>query len=261
MLHRKPDRYMSAKQQHAKFIDTPYIDGLIEADLWIGPDNHRIYFKSDDSTLTGNTEALLSAVLLPCMTKESDIVADGKVSHSFLNAIDTILDIFCTWELSLRRVKIKNVIPERIELSKENRIGTFFTAGVDSFYTFLKHRDEITDLIFVHGFDISLEDYSLRTRTSEVIREIGSSFGKRVIEVETNLGSFLKPYIPWGKLGHGAALASVGHLLSPFLSHICCCYLYLQQSFPLGNTPGIRFFVEYRNTRIYSRWLRGYANR
>jgi len=29
----------------------------------------------------------------------------------------------------------------------------FFSGGVDSFYTFLKHRHEITDLAVVHGFD------------------------------------------------------------------------------------------------------------
>jgi hypothetical protein len=90
----------------------------------------------------------------------------------------------------------------------------FFSGGVDSFYTFLKRRDEITDLIFVHGFDVRLDDAPLRRMTSEMVRRVASRFGKRVVEVETNLRSLLDPYAHWRDHAHGAALATVGHLLS-----------------------------------------------
>jgi hypothetical protein len=104
----------------------------------------------------------------------------------------------------------------------------------------LKHRDEITDLIFISGFDIPLEDDLLRRRTSEMIRKIGSSFGKRVIEVETNHRSFLLSYLRrhWLRLAHGVGLASVGHLLSPFFKRI---YIAASHTYadlvPLGSHP------------------------
>jgi len=213
---------------------------LVEAVLQIGPTSHHIHFRSNDIILTGNMEAFLALALLPSMMKGGALVADGKASRRFLDALHTILDIYCVWEPSLHRVEIKNVIPVIRDCPKEDRVGTFFSGGVDSFYTFLKHRDEITDLIFVNGFDIPVEDDSLRRRSSEMIRRIGSSFGKRVIEVETNHRSFLFSYLRrhWLKLAHGAGLVSVGHLLSPFFKRIYVpgahTYAHL---IPLGSHP------------------------
>jgi len=212
---------MNAEELSIVSIDTTIEGDLIEAELQIGPKNHHIYFRSDNAILTENTEAFLAFALLPCMKKGGALVANGRVSQRFLEAIRTILDIYCAWDTSLHRVEIKNVIPVVRDQAKGNRIGVFFSGGVDSFYTFLKHRDEITDLIFVHGFDKVLdEDPSLRRRMSETLYKISSRFGKRVIEIETNLRSFLDPYVPWATLAHGAALAGIGHLLFPFFSRI-----------------------------------------
>jgi hypothetical protein len=221
-------------------IHTSNDGSFIEAELQIGPTNHSIYFRSNDISLTGNMEAFLALALLPSMMKGGALVADGEVSQRFLDALPTILDIFCVWEPSLHRVKVNNVTPVIRDCPKEHRVGAFFSGGVDSFYTFLKHRDEITDLIFVNGFDISLEDDSLRRRTSELIRRIGSSFGKRVIEVETNHRLFLMSYLRrhWVRLAHGVGLVSVGHLLSPFFKRIYVpgthTYAHLM---PLGSHP------------------------
>jgi hypothetical protein len=40
---------------------------------------------------------------------------------------------------------------------------------MDSFYMLLKHRAEITHIIFVHGFDIDLEDRELRAQASRML--------------------------------------------------------------------------------------------
>jgi len=196
--------------------------GLIEVEVQIGPKSDPIYFRSGDITLTGNAEAFLALALLPAMKEGGVLASDGRVSQRFLRAMDTIFDIYRAWVPTLQRVDIRNVIPVLRENPKEHRVGTFFTGGVDSFYTFLKHRDEITDLIFVHGFDVLLENHTLRKKTSDMLHRIGSSFGKRVIEIETNLRSFLDSYfrLSWGTLTFGAGLATVGHLLSPFFKKI-----------------------------------------
>jgi hypothetical protein len=90
---------------------------------------------------------------------------------------------------------------------------------VDSFYTLLKHQQEITDLIFIHGFDFSLDNDALRKKASEMIREIGLHFGKRVIEIETNAELFLDVFL-WSHDSHGAFLASIGYLLLSFFRRI-----------------------------------------
>ncbi|MFC1853324.1 hypothetical protein ACFL27_24260 [candidate division CSSED10-310 bacterium] len=193
---------------------------LLETWLCVKSHRRRVYFRSNDLPLAAHNESLVAMTLLPSMKKGYRLVTAGAVSEQFMAAIEDIQDIFCSWDSSLQKIKISGTELKKSDPPAENRIGTFFSGGVDSFYTLLKHRSEITDLIFVIGFDIRLDDDVHRERTTDIIRTIGTNFGKRVIVVETNLRSFFDPYVHWGNLGHGAALACVGHLLSSFFKRI-----------------------------------------
>jgi asparagine synthetase B (glutamine-hydrolysing) len=98
-------------------------------------------------------------------------------------------------------------------------VGCFFSGGVDSFYTLLKHRQEVTHIIFVHGFDIALEEKELRSRASRMAQEVARELGVTLIEVETNLRSFSDKVVGWGKY-HGAAMASVALLFQHRFSKV-----------------------------------------
>ena len=215
---------MNSKKIHIRFDETATDGVSIKAGLKPGSKRYDIFFRSNDISLTKNTEALLSVGLLPAMKTRSTLVANGVISQKLFNAIEPISNFFHTLNPHLKKIKIKNLVPQPTKPPKKNRVGVFFSAGVDSFYTLLKHQEEITDLIFIRGFDIPLTDKVLLKKTSEIIREIGLKFGKRVIEVETNLRtfyehSFIKPNLRW-QYAHGAALASVGHVLFPFFRRI-----------------------------------------
>jgi len=194
----------------------------IEAEFHLRDRKHKIFFRSiGDAVLSGNLESFLASAILPCMRLGGgSLLAEGEVSQKFITALSTIQDIYAMWDPSLYRTVIKNAVPIARAGSTEKRVGTFFSGGVDSFYTFLRHKNEITDLIFVHGFDIRLKDAKLREKTSKKIREIALSFGKNVIEIETNLREMFDSYVKWGLLGHGAALAAIGHLLFPMFCRI-----------------------------------------
>jgi hypothetical protein len=213
---------------------------LLKSDLQIGPKKHHLYFRSNDIPLVGNIEAFLAASLLPAMKRGGTLVAGGQVSRRFLSALPTIMDIYCVWEPSLHRVEIRNILPVRTAPPREQRIGTFFSGGVDSFYTLLKHRGEITDLIYVHGFNLFFENSAIRKRISRTLRNIGSSLSKHVIEIKTNLHSLLFSYFrrDWGTLTHGVELISVGHVLSPFFKRIFipASHTY-SELFPWGSHP------------------------
>jgi hypothetical protein len=113
----------------------------------------------------------------------------------------------------------------------------FFSAGVDSFYTVLKHRDEITKLIFVHGFDLKLDATALRAKVVKSIRAAAAELKKPLIEVETNIRELLGPYVLWD-LAHGAAMASVALLLSPQFHKVyfAATHTY-SELIPLGSHP------------------------
>lgn len=74
-----------------------------------------------------------------------------------------------------------------------DRVAAFFSGGVDSFYAALTRREEISDLIFLHGFDISLDQADARRRVSTAVREVAAELGKNLIEVETDYRAHLDP--------------------------------------------------------------------
>lgn len=212
----------------------------VEVEYLVNNQRHKVFYRTNGGALlSGNCESFLAGGILPCMkVGGGQLIAEGEISQKLFSASSTIQDIYCSWDTSLHRAKITNVIPlSRSKLIK-NRVGTFFSGGVDSFYTLLKHQDEITDLIFVHGLDIRLNDISLREKASKQIREAAASFGKNVIEIETNIREFLDSFVDWGLLGHGAALAAIGHLLCSTFHriYIPATHTYAEL-FPWGSHP------------------------
>jgi hypothetical protein len=237
---------MKPKELHLKFIDTATDGVSIKAELTPGSKTYDIFFRSNDIELTKNTEVLLAVGLLPAMKTRSTLVANGAISQKLFNAIELISTFFHTLNPNFKKIKIKNLVSQPANYPKEKRVGTFFSAGVDSFYTFLKHQQEITDLIFIRGFDIPLTDQVLLKKTSEVIREVGLKFGKRVIEIETNLRSFyehsfIQPYLRM-QYHQGTMLASVGYLLFPFFQriYIAATHVFADTRLPyLGSHPAV----------------------
>jgi hypothetical protein len=186
----------------------------VDAELLDGSLRHHVYFKSLDATLAPNPEAFITSAIIPCMKKKIPLWIDGDVDGSYLENIVRAQSTLKSWKPNYKKVEILGARPAKSIASSGQRVGVFFSGGIDSFYTFLKNRDEITDLIFVHGFDIPLEQLSMRNRMSTMVRKVGEHFGKRVVEVETNVRQFLDQYAFWGYT-HGAVLGSIGHLLGP----------------------------------------------
>ena len=93
-------------------------------------------------------------------------------------------------------------------------MAAFFTAGVDSFYTVLRHLDEIDALVYVHGLDVALEKRGLRGGWSGGIRRAADALGKPLLEVETDVRRLSDAIIGWTAY-NGAVLASVAHLFAP----------------------------------------------
>src|SRR5260370_41155326 len=94
-------------------------------------------------------DAILAATLLPAMRVGGDVKIPEPGSPKLLASIGTIQDIFRSWEQrfpvysSYRRVAIH--APGRLTPLAGPGRGTalFFTGGVDSFYSLLRHREEI----------------------------------------------------------------------------------------------------------------------
>jgi 7-cyano-7-deazaguanine synthase in queuosine biosynthesis len=145
----------------------------------------------------------------------------GSVPPLLASNLAAIRDIYAAWMDG-------HAAPLAFELSYDasapasGGVSLFFSGGVDSFYSLIKHRDEVDNLVLVHGFDIPLAESKVFAQAEEQARQAAHLFGKRLIAVRTNLHweeSSLytdQPRIPcgWG-MYHGAALAAVAHALAP----------------------------------------------
>ena len=206
-----------------------------------GEQVREIYFSSPDAGLEKRPEALATAGLLPAMKAGLDMKLDMNLDSVFADNLQKVQALYHQWDSSYRSVRVlEGDGGESSSKRSGKRVGLFFSGGVDSFFSLLTHQDEITDLIFVHGFDIAVEDRETARRAEESIRQVGAQFGKRVIKVETSLRSMLDDYVEWGARGHGAAMAAVAHLLPEEFGKI---YIAASDSgrhfFPWGSHPDL----------------------
>jgi hypothetical protein len=117
-------------------------------------------------------------------------------------------------------------------------VGCFFSGGVDSFYSALARADDITHLIFITGFDIELSNDDLAEQALTGARQAAAAMGKRLVEVETNLRTLSNRHVQWGTHYHGAALATVGLLLSEHIhTAIIPASYYVDDLYPWGSHP------------------------
>jgi hypothetical protein len=197
---------------------------IASSNIKIDGQDHEFKHKVSRGPLSSTADAFLAAALLPAMKVGSDLKIGGSVSTKLLRATATIQDIVTSWFPAYSSISIEAETLNNAESTDKRGVGSFFSGGMDSFYTLLKHQDEITTIIFLHGFDIPLEKNTLRDWVSKSIKEVAAEFGKVLIEVETNLPECLAKVSSWftpaGGFAHGAVMASIALLLSPQLKKV-----------------------------------------
>jgi hypothetical protein len=205
----------------------------------------RAYFSVDKkykSFLTKDASPFLAALLIPAMKLGDDIVIDGQVSSRLLRHTKHVMNLLVdTWKQDFHKIKIYTD-GEIQDTTKPTITASFFSAGVDSFYTYLKQkkkRNKITHFILVHGFDIDLRNNALFQETLKNIKTIADIEGVEVIPVETNIRELVEPHLLWD-WGHGGALAAVGLMLRKRVKTLFISgALRFDQLFPYGTHPDL----------------------
>lgn len=181
----------------------------------------RVWFRVPASAAAAvSAGPFLAACLIPAMALGQPMEIEGPVSAKLLRATDSIQNIFRNWFPELTRIPISAAVVEPKSRQRGGRVGCFFSGGVDSLYTFFKHEQEIATLVYVHGFDVKLDDHALRKKVTDALQAFSAQTGKQIIEVETNLRELTDPYGAWGEKVHGAALGSVALLLDQVLERM-----------------------------------------
>lgn len=208
----------------------------------IGTD--RVYFKFEKKYrdfIVADASPFAAALFIPAMKMGQDLIIEGSISQKLQEGMAEIMKTMLPWQLGLKPILIKASQVRPDEPAMEGKSASFFSGGVDSFFTYLKHKEQeekIDYLILANGFDISLDNAALWKQTCKTIDNIAQSEGIEVIKVESNIRSLIEPALTWD-FTHGGCLAALGLCLRNNLQkvYIPSSSLAIGQVLPYGSHP------------------------
>jgi hypothetical protein len=198
-----------------------------------GKDRVELYFDYDglEPFVGHDADAFAAAMLLPSMRVGEALEIEPPISPQLYFNLPRIRDVFCTWWPEFRRIEIRTTARSVGYDTATPRAGTFFSGGVDSFYTLLKHRScagllpaPLTHLIFMRGIENRLHRAHGVDASEARAREIAAAIGVDVIVDESNVRTVLQrdpAFLGWETCYLGSALAAVALPLSSGLDYVC----------------------------------------
>lgn len=156
-------------------------------------------------------DPFIIAGLVPAMEQGSSISVEASipVSSRLIENLGRYQEIYARWYPHLRPVAIE--APLRVaSRARTGNVGCFNSGGVDSLYSALRRRDEITHFVLCQGLDISLKEGERWDKTVAQVGQVAQELGKRLLLVETNV----KQQLTGSRTdNHAAILVSTASLL------------------------------------------------
>lgn len=189
----------------------------VAAHLELPGEHHEMWFRGPRDVLRAEgADAFVITCLPTAMRLGLDMRVEDSVSPKLLASLATVQDILCKWHPDFRRIEIRATSGREPSGAVREAAATFFSGGVDSFYSALAHRESISALVMVHGFDLALEKVGLRARVSRALHEAALWLGKPLLEIETNSRQITERHASWLYQQFGPALSGVAVLMGGF---------------------------------------------
>jgi hypothetical protein len=136
---------------------------------------------------------------------------------ALLRDMRELVRVWTAWYPALSQISID--APQSTAGGAGDRVASFFSCGVDSFFTALRHANgdgtpesrQIDDHLLVWGFDIPLSNERAFQRVRASATQAAGEMGRRLVPIVTNLRETRFREADWSLLTHGAALAGVAH--------------------------------------------------
>lgn len=162
-------------------------------------------------------------LLLPlAAVRGEDLVLPGEADATLVRGARELVRIWDCWYPWTERVEVRVAETGAGRSGGAGRTVAFFSGGVDSFYTLLRHendagsrdREEVDDLLTVCGFDIPVGEEEACRSLFASAEEVAGAVNKGFVPVSTNLRETRWNHrTPWQPLGYGSALAACAHVL------------------------------------------------
>lgn len=160
--------------------------------------------------LIADASPFLSALLLPCMKRGEDIVIEGAIPQEFQQSLPKLMNVVEKWDAGFKRINVNSASFSK-KIKKPSAVGCFFSGGVDSFYSYLKHRDSVTHIISIKSWEIP-PDITTPSKGKDNTQEIAEREGLHVITVESNYKEIIEPVLDW-EWNLGGNMAAIALML------------------------------------------------
>ncbi len=209
------------------------------------PEPFELYFEFPigyESFVAPSADAFAVAMLIPAMQRGESLTIVPPVSPRLLFNLGRVRDILHSWHPELRRVEI-DATPRSFDPAPlAMRAATFFSGGVDSFYTLLKRRGRealpapLTHVIFMRGLEKPLDFLRGVEASEQLVQSIAAEAGVECILGESNLRTHFDA--DWLYLYCGSGLAATALSLGHGFSHVCIPSTHSYRNpIPIGTTP------------------------
>lgn len=200
--------------------------GELSFDAEIGERSQRVWIRTETPVVPA-AEAALATCLMPAMRLGGRLSMPVPLSPRLLRTQREFQAVQQSWSQEwpfperLQQVEVEatGAVPE--VPAEPGRVAAFFSGGVDSWATVLTNPD-ITDLIFVRGFDLrpGVEEQAvLGDEVEQRLGEAAAALGLQFHVVETNLRELSDPLVSWD-VYHANAVAAVALALAPLFERV-----------------------------------------
>jgi hypothetical protein len=194
----------------------------------IGGGDQLVRLQADGGETATGADPVLAASLMPAMRFGGSLTLPGPLSPRVMRSQREYQAVQRAWSLGWEFgdppfEEVEVIAPTRTpEAPRESgRVAAFFSGGVDSWSTILDHP-EITDLVFIRGFDLlpgAAVHEAIAPEVEARVREVAEGLDLRLHVVETDLRAFSDPLARW-EAYYPCADMAVAHFLAPRFGRI-----------------------------------------
>jgi hypothetical protein len=174
---------------------------------------YELWFETSAELDVPFAEPFLIPAVLAGMALGQPVESEAPVSKRLLDRLADVQRLYAAWFPWLRVVEvIAPVARSAVAGSPPGGAATFFSGGVDSFATVVRHRSELTGLILMRGSDVALSNDAQWDVVMRRCRRAADELGLPLVTVATNVRGLTEAAGQWDVVGHGAGLAAIAQL-------------------------------------------------
>lgn len=133
------------RRLHVTDIDRRMIHGKQElrAEFVLGRRRMPVWLRTDCGPISEMGDPFVPVALIPAMRRNWGLRIDAPVSSDLLAGTGSIQVLMTGWYTKFHRVSVEVRTEVRQRATEPGRTATFFSGGVDSFFTLRQHLDQI----------------------------------------------------------------------------------------------------------------------